>query len=240
MMLIPYRYAYLVGALIFMIPWIILYWHRKDLRREMIGMSIIFAAAGYASEHFWWTLDWWRPETITSTRAGIEDIILGFGNGGVAAVLYEGVFNRVGYHRYLVKHNFAVIIIPLILFHAISYLILFFNFTSYLAFTFALIISTVVLLIIRKDLFMSSLLNGILMVIVSLPVYYTLILFSPGWIDRTWLYSNLSAIKFVGIPIEDYVFYFLTGFFVAPLYEYWQGIELRRVSSVKGKIKRRR
>ena len=41
-----------------------------------------------------WTVDWWQPETVTGTRAGIEDAILGFTNGGLGAVLYEVVFKK--------------------------------------------------------------------------------------------------------------------------------------------------
>lgn len=49
-------------------------------------------------------------------------------------------------------------------------------------------------------------------------------------IEKTWMFQNLSGITVTKIPIEDLIFYFLMGFIVAPLYEYWQGYRLRKIS----------
>ena len=87
--MIPLKYTYLIGAVISFVPWLILYMHRKDLRGEMVTMSVLVAAMGLISNYFWWTEDWWRPLTITATRIGIEDIVLGFSTGGIAAVPLE-------------------------------------------------------------------------------------------------------------------------------------------------------
>src|SRR5688572_32751862 len=92
--MIPMRYAYLVSTLPFLLMWLVLYAQRKDLRPQMRFMSLFVAVSGLIAEGLWWTVDWWHPPTITGTRVGIEDFLLGFTNGGVAAVLYETIFRK--------------------------------------------------------------------------------------------------------------------------------------------------
>ena len=103
------KYAYLLGTIIFLIIWLILYLHRKDLRKEMIVMSMLVAILGMFSEYLWWTHDWWRPQTITGTTIGIEDLLLGFTNGGIAAVLYEELFKKRMYKYKSRNHNLRVL-----------------------------------------------------------------------------------------------------------------------------------
>lgn len=49
---------------------------------------------GPLSEYLFWTRDWWKPTTITDTVVGVEDFLLSFTNGGIAAVIYEEVFDK--------------------------------------------------------------------------------------------------------------------------------------------------
>lgn len=74
-----------------------------------------------------------------------------------------------------------------------------------------------------------AILTGIFMIFVSLPFYLNLIIFSPGYIETNWFHNNLSGIRILTIPIEEFIFYFLAGFMVAPLYEWWKGERLRKV-----------
>ena len=73
---------------------------------------------------------------------------------------------------------------------------------------------------------MSSFISGILMVLVSLPTYLVILLISPQWIDHTYL-SGLSGIRVTGVPVEEFVFWFLSGLVFGPFYEYWQGERLK-------------
>lgn len=69
------------------------------------------------------------------------------------------------------------------------------------------------------------------MILVALPVYVTEILLSPNIVSNTYIYNTLSGIRFIGIPIEELAFYFVFGFMVALMYEYWQGFRLRSMPS---------
>lgn len=229
-MIIPEKYVYIVADLIFLAVWLILYLHRKDLRKEMLVMSLIIGVIGIPGEYFLWIKDWWKPQTITGTAVGIEDFLLGFTNGGIAAVLYEEIFRRRLYVRTHIKHNLGGISLITLFFFILLTLFWGLHLTSALSTFVAIIAMDVVLFSLRKDLLVSSLLTGMLMVLVTVPFYYFGMIFSPGYIEKTWMLQNLSGILVTGIPIEDIIFYFLLGLTAAPLYEFWQNERLRKMS----------
>lgn len=76
-----YRYSYLLLGLLFLIIWIVLYVWRKNVRQEMIVLSLIFGIVGLFVE-IAYLVDWWTPYTITYTRIGIEDFLFGSAVGG--------------------------------------------------------------------------------------------------------------------------------------------------------------
>ena len=209
--MLDFKYAYLVGTIVFLIPWVILFLFRKDYRKEMIFMSFLVGIVSVITAYLWWTIDWWRPETITNTRIGIEDFVLGFSNGGIVAVLYRAIYKK-RLSRLIEKTNdTGTLNICLILFFITAFLFWGLNITSFWASTIAMIIAAIYILYTRRDLFFNALASGILMVIVSLPVYYTFIWFFPGFIHKTWMFQYLSGILIIGIPLEDLIFYFLFG-----------------------------
>ena len=227
--MLPYKYNYLVGAVLCFVLWLILYWHRRDLRKEMLYMSICVAIVGLFAEFFLWTVDWWHPYTITGTRIGIEDLILGFTNGGVAAVLYEEIFKKRLYRRKIYQPSHGIWIFALVSLIVTYSFFYFFQLTSFYATTIGFAIGGVIILWFRKDLVIDAILSGFLVSLVSLPFYWILFYLSPGIVGAIWYTNRLSGVYFAGIPVEDLVFYFFVGFTVGPLYEFWRGERLRRL-----------
>lgn len=227
---IPQQYAYLAATIIALIVWLILYFHRKDLRKEMIIMSILVAILGLFSEYLWWTHDWWRPQTITGTIIGIEDLLLGFTNGGIAAVLYEELFKKRMYKYKSRNHNLGIALLILLSYSVFMFMFYILKLNSFIATTAIQIIMGTVLIFLRKDLIYDAFLTGFCLAITSIPVYLLVEYLSPNFIENTWLWSNLSGITFLKIPIEDLIFYFLAGFSIAPLYLYWKSEKLRKIS----------
>lgn len=224
------KYTYLIITLISFIPWLVLYLHRKDLHREMITMSILVAFMGLISNYFWWTEDWWRPLNITSTRIGIEDVMLGFSNGGIAAVLYEEIFKKRLYRYKGANHKLGALLLILILFSITAYFFHLQKLSSFVAGSIATIIAAGILIVQRRDLFYDALLTGVCLAIATIPGFLILELISPDFIEKTWLWGNLSGIRIAAVPLEDLVFYFLSGLFIAPFYLYWKGEKLRKIS----------
>lgn len=66
------------------------------------------------------------------------------------------------------------------------------------------------------------------MTIIVLPIYYLMMIFSPNIIEKTYLLNSLSGIRITEIPIEELIFYFVFGSMVGLMYEYWQGLGLRK------------
>lgn len=71
-----YQDAYLTGSLIFCVVWLGFYLWRRDLRREMLTLSVIAGIFGPLSEHFY-LQDYWRPEYFFPAVFRVEDILVG-------------------------------------------------------------------------------------------------------------------------------------------------------------------
>ena len=222
------EFVYLVALTPFCLLWIFIFLKRKDLRKEMLVMSTMIGLMSAATSYYWWTVDWWQPLTITGTRVGIEDFILGFASGGIMVTIYETVFRRSVYKRKLHHHISGGLTILFLLAQTTMWLFYVIGLTSFWASTVAMLLAASVMIYIRRDLIACSLLSGVLMVVSSIPVYLIIIFISPEWLDHTYL-SGLSGIRIENIPIEEFIFWFLSGLVFGPFYEYWQGERLRAI-----------
>lgn len=221
--MVGYQYTYLIWTLIFLLIWLFLYWWRKDIRKEILIISIFFGFAGILSEIVY-IQDWWQPLTITGTLIGIEDFFIGFFIGGVASVIYEEVYKK----RILLKKRLKFVDLNLIsifiLFAALFFGSFYvFKINSFYASIIAFGISIFFILLKRNDLIIDSIISGVLMLIIGSCVYFILIFLQPGFIEEFWYLENLWYAKlFFGIPIAEYIWFFLVGAFIGPLYEYWK------------------
>src|SRR3989338_6234392 len=209
------RYAYFIATLPALAIWLYFYVKREDLRREMLVISALIGLLSIVTSYYWWTVDWWRPLTITGTKVGIEDFISGFTSGGIMATIYEVVFKRGLYKRKLHHHVSGALTILFLLSQTTTLLFYETGLTSFWSATTAMLLTASVVIFIRKDLVMSSFLSAILMMLVSIPPYLMILLVSPQWIDSTYL-PEISGIRIIGIPIEELVFWFLSGLVFGP------------------------
>lgn len=198
----------------------------------MLVMSFLIGTVSVATAYYWWTRDWWHPMTITGTRVGIEDFLSGFASGGIMAVIYEIVFKKKYFVRKLQHHQPGGSTILLILILLTSWLFWGVGLTSFYASAITLTTSASLLFYFRRDLFLNGALSGLLMMFISLTVYYAIIFLTPGWIATTYD-PTLSGVYITGIPVEELIFWFLAGLVFGPFYEYWKGEQL-----VKSRAKR--
>lgn len=194
----------------------------------MFFASILVGLLNPFAQYLWWTVDWWHPETITGTRVGIEDFIVGFAGGGIASVIYEDFYRK----RFSKKPNgskgvsLLLNITGLLVLTAVLFYI--FDFSSFISLSLSLLVFGFIINFYRKDLIRDSIYSGLFMTLTILPVYFFMIYISPGWVEVTYD-SGLTGIRPLGIPIEELIFYFLFGFYVGPIYEYWKGKKLVKV-----------
>ena len=102
----------------------------------------------------------------------------------------------------------GLIIASIIFFFILVYIIRIFSFWATIIVSF---VFYMVLALFNKTLIKTSIINGILLVILVVPIFLSMILVTPDFVEKTWILKNLLGIKFMGVPIEDYVFYFLCG-----------------------------
>lgn len=226
--MVNYVFSYFLLGLIFLVPWIILFYLRKDVRKEMLIMSFIFGIAGLLVESTY-VNDWWKPLTITGTIVGIEDFLFGFVIGGIASVIYEEVWKkkvriRKGNERSR-NINFVVTGATLaIIFFGAHYLL---GANTFIASLMAYGHGIITIWLFRKDLIQDSMFSGILLLTVSVIAYSVLELITPGWASQFWYFKNVPEIFILNLPIDDFIWYFLAGAYIGPLYEYWQEGRLR-------------
>lgn len=224
------KYSYMLMGSIFLVIWFVLFMLRKNLRKEMLAMSLIFGIAGILVERVY-LHDWWRPLTVTTTRIGIEDFLFGFVVGGISSSIYQFIFNkrlRVSALDRKERRDKSLRFIALGLFFIAmfggSFFILTLN--SLQASIIAFISGIAIVYFTRRDLIIPSLVSGILLVTLACIVYTFTELITPGWVQAFYYFKNIPNIVILAVPIDDFIWYILAGAFIAPLYEFWKESKL--------------
>jgi hypothetical protein len=229
--MLPNEYGYLVASLSFLVPWFALFYVRPDERKEMLSISTFFGIASVVTAYLWWTNDWWLPSNVTGTRVGIEDYIVGFASGGIISAAYEVIWRK----RHVRSSKKEIMYAPawlllLVVFLSVGALIWFTELTSFMASSIVMFVVGVYFHISRPDLLPESIRSGLVITVTSFAFFYLpLLIFFPGWIESTYLWPHLSGVAPLSIPIEEFIFWFLAGFFFGPWYEYWKHERLRAV-----------
>ncbi len=230
-------YEYFIGALLFGIPWFILFLARKDLRWPMIWTSIVYIAFSGCIVVVWSIArlfvylgepivpSYWYPPTFFNLGrltgfAGIEDILWLIFIGGIATCIYEFLTHR----RIIARHSYK--------FHAHAFIVAFIGFFIFqllfstnliYAFIFSNVLGAAVLWIERRDLIRHSFIGAVAFLIVYLAAFLLVLLFFPYVIDQFYNLSDLSGYLIMGIPLEEYLYAVSFGLLWGPLYEYVHG-----------------
>jgi len=209
--MIAYRYVYLLSSSLFLIYWLILWFKLKGnepARRQLLFFSCLFAILGPISALVWFG-DWWQPTTIWGTKAGIEDFILGFTNGGLATTAYYFFFKP---SETSAKPRPKTIIVLLLLYIGLATLgMLVFALNSFESNILGLFCVVLLAHWKRRDLRSLSIISGLSLVLMALPIYLLIGWLSPGWIETTWHFTSLSGLTWFKVPIEDYLWYMMVG-----------------------------
>lgn len=229
----PNKYVYLFALAPFCLIWATLFLIRKDLRKEMLLVGIFIGLLSVLTSYFWWTIDWWRPATITGTIVGVEDFLMGFTAGGIMSVIYKVIRNDSSYNRYKFKfYKLSTIILMLFMAGATTWLTFVIGLTTFWSSLIAMLSVALFIMYVRRDLIVDSVVSGLAMMIISISFYLVASGISNTWVNSTYLHG-LSGARVANIPIEEFVFWFLAGMWVGPIYEYALGKKLRRKKTKK-------
>ncbi len=219
-----FKNSYLVANLIFIVAWLSIFFWRKDTRKELVRVSLIWGVLSFALQPLF-LVDWWHPETITGTKLGIEDFMFCFFGVGGFSVLYEILFKKKSIkllERKRKRKNQILGFLTILLFFGLNYSAFFiFNFHSFYSslIAFGVIISFI--WVIRRDLILPSLIIGLLAVPLGLLWFLWVEWTSPGWVESAWFLDRLSGIIILKAPVEDLIWAFLVGAYTSVIYKFW-------------------
>jgi hypothetical protein len=224
-MLIPYEYAYFFGVLYLAALWLFLYWRMPQHRKTMIFFGLSLSWLGVMAEHIWFLKEWWHPPTITGTRIGIEDFLASVTHLTLPALLYKYVFGRdsdeisldASSVKLFLKKFLSLGVALMALFFLLH---VFLGATSPNVFVTCLAVGSLWVSIIRRDLIIPGFLTGVLLVGVVFVMYSLGGIFSPGVVEAIWDKAVLPGVSVLGVPVEDYLFYFFWGWLGGVVYEY--------------------
>jgi hypothetical protein len=227
------KYYYLIGASVLGVIWMFIYLLRKDLRKE-IWVTSLFASVFGITEHFWYYNIYWKPVwliKIPFVNAGLEDFLLCFFYGGIAAALYEFVLRK-----HLVKNNkyneFQRKVISVLSMAAGLGVVLFSEIYLKIGIIYStglgIIMIGLVLLFFRKDLIKPAIINFFLMLVVVFIWQGTMRLLFPNMYTDYWIIEKTSKIYVMGVLIEEYFWHASMAFGIGPLFEVFLGYSDRR------------
>jgi len=216
--------------------WLFLYFFRKVLRRELLTVSMLFAVVAPISEIIY-LRNYWRPQTLFSgiylfhyPVPVLEDFLFGFFIGGIASVIYEEMWGKRISNRRNRTHHWVWFIPSLF---GLSFLVLVlsigvFNFNAVYANILVFAVCSLVMLAYRQDLWLDSLMSGILVGCIMLLAYAIFLKAYPGIIQKWWLMNNLSGFTLMGVPVEEFLWAFGMGMMAGPLYEFMAGLKFKK------------
>jgi hypothetical protein len=214
------EYSYLLYGLTFLVPWIAVFVRRRDLRVELVVSSLATAPLGPIFER-WYHMDYWKPDLLGPFAIGVEDFLFGFGVGGLGAVAYEVLANRVripGHGRPNPLFFFAVFLFGLTA-HALLVPAVNSIYVSMAVF----LIATGLMLIRRPDLVACAAVSGGAVAAFMILNYQIVLVFHPTLFQDFWFLSKISGLFILHVPIEEPLWGFFWGTFIGCAWKYGFG-----------------
>ncbi len=226
------EYTWFIWSLIILALWVAVYFYKKDLRKEMLKMSLITMPFGITEPLF--VPEYWFPPSLFNlaqkTGFDIESFIFSFAIGGLGTVLYRLIYksnlseiphqersdNRHKFHKY-------ILFVPLFVFFALAFTT---NLNHIYCGTIAMFLGGLATLYCRPDLKKKIWVGGLLFTLLYFIYFGSVLLFYPDYVQLYWNLENLTQILIVGIPIEELAFAFTFGMYWSGMYEhlFWRKI----------------
>lgn len=224
------EYVWLIWSIILLAIWAVIYLLKREVRKEMLKMSLITMLFGLTEPLF--VPEYWFPPSLfdlaKNTGFDIESLIFSFSIGGLGTVLYNLIFKRrfakiPNTERNHVRHNLHVyiLLVPVFVFLALS---LFTSLNHIYCGILAMFIGGLATLYCRPDLKGKSWVGGFLFMALYFVYFESILPFHPQYVELYWNLENLTRILILGIPIEELLFAFAFGVYWSSLYEhiYWR------------------
>ncbi len=218
------KYNFLTLSILFMIPGSAIYFHRRDLRKVILRMSLLAIPFAFTEQLFY--PDYWHPNFLFNfgdkIGFGIEDFIFVIGLASFTSTVYSFVFQK----KYIRNSNsspanmiYRLIIISIaVVAIIISFIIA--DIPIIYAAAFSMIVISAVIILKRPDLMIPGVLGGVL----SAAVYFILCLIYgfiyPEIFMEIWNTGVLLNRFIMGVPVEELIYGFAAGFSATIIYPY--------------------
>ncbi len=204
------KYAYLILAILYMVPWLIVYL-KSPWRKGMIKVGLAGGLMGIVAE-VWYFRDYWRPPTLLGEGVvGLEDYIIGFALFGVGGYIYSSFTKReIDYSKVSKPINQEFIYLFLLACICLTVFSIGFGIHSgYVTFLIFLCLS-VYIWIKRPDLIQLSLISAFATLGISLLIYYINfnLLFPHFWDTYGMLNQPILGFKIFNIPLSEMIWHF--------------------------------
>jgi len=224
------QYVWLIWSFIILALWAAIYVSKKEIRHEMLKMSLITMPFGLTEPLF--VPEYWSPPSLFNlaekTGFDIESLIFSFAIGGIGTVLYNLIFKRRHVEmphaeRSQLRHKLHIYIlfVPAVVFIILA---LFTTLNHIYCGIAAMFLGGLATLYCRPDLKGKIWVGGILFTILYFIYFGSILSFYPQYVEQYWNLDNLTHILLLGIPIEELLFAFTFGMYWSGLYEhlYWR------------------
>ncbi len=224
------QYAWLIWSLILLAVWLVVYLSpgSGESKKEMFVVSLWTSLLGLTEPLF--VPEYWSPPSILdlANRTGfdIESFLFAFGVGGLAVVIYEGIFRANIKHEHMgaeEKHHprhryhlLALLSAPIIF----ILLMIFTDLNPIYSTFIALIGGGLFTWYCRPDLKKKMFVSACIFLGIYFFYFLTLIAMYPGYVERVWNLKAISGILILGIPLEELLFALSFGFIWSSIYEH--------------------
>lgn len=223
------QFAYLIGTLILGAVWAVIFLWRKDLRREMVFISVI--TLPFAFTEFLFVPEYWQPpslfDLINRIGFGIEDLLFAFFAGGLAAVVFE-FFKKEKLKKYLFDYELHLVPYFLVTFLFIGLEFIVPEKTIY-NLTIALFLAAFLIAYRRPDLIRQIVYGGIFFGLLYFGLFVVFNNLFPEFVTNYYIHKNIWPIKILNVPLEEIVFAIGLGTSWSVLYEYMKGYKTKKI-----------
>ncbi len=203
-----YSYAYLIWALAFLPLWLLFFIARKDFRKPIIILGLIFAVGGPLTEWLGFLKNYWNPlATISPLQFVLEELLYIFLLGGALFFLYPLLFKVDIGQRINVSRLAIVLASSLVVF----FLAIALGLKSFDGIFLGQVPVAIYAWITHPNLIKISLFNFVYGCILAFYGFNVLLFFFPNIVPAWWLTQNLWGIYLHGVPLEEIVWLGFVG-----------------------------
>lgn len=218
-------YMYLWICVLLFIPWVIIYLLKPKLRNRIVKSGFIAIPFGVIDD-IWFRLDYWNaPEILFKYPIALEDVLFAFVMTGVSVSIYDAIFTKEQLICYKKRTNLSLSFFPIIIF---CFIILnnVLGLNSMYMWALPMFAFAVVIIFFRRDLAIPSLVTGILLTLITIPIYMLLFnIFAPKFWDTYWFLAGTKhgITIFGNVPLLELLHYFSFGCLAGIIYDFSKG-----------------